>query len=157
MYNETLYEVERVVQIRWVKSNSLTNQTGSTASSSGEDMMISSTPGNPKTTSPSATTTKLPKKKMTTQSTKKSCPYALPRLTTTKPEPKRNLLQKLAARQVKWRRKKTLHSWKSSREGQRLVIICSPLRSLSRRSTGRCLRSERRVICSLFLRHRRMN
>jgi len=146
MYNETLYEVERVVQIRWVKSNILTIQTDNTALSSGEDMMINTTPGNPKITSPSATTMKHLKKEMMILSIKKNCLIAIQHLTTTRLELKRNLLQISALRHLKLRRRKTILSWKSIQEDQRLVIICSPLINRSKRSIDRYLISEKRVI-----------
>jgi hypothetical protein len=109
-------------------------------------MMINSTPGNPKITSPSATTMKHPKKKMMTQSMKKNCLFALQHLTNTRLELKRNLLQRAAARHLKLKRKKIILSFKSIREGQRIVLICSLLKNPSKRSTERCLRSEKRVI-----------
>lgn len=65
MYNETLYEVERVVQIKWVKSKSYPMQIGSIATSNGRAMMRDTTPGNPKNISPSVTTTPLPRIRMT--------------------------------------------------------------------------------------------
>jgi hypothetical protein len=109
MYNETLYEVENVVQIRWVKSNSLYIQIASTVSSSGEAMMKNSTHGNPKTTSPSATTMKRPQKKMMTLNMKKKCLSAILLLTTTRQEAKTNLFLNLLRPRRHKRRKITLN------------------------------------------------
>jgi len=71
MYNETLFEVDKVIQIKWVKSKHISIQTDSSATSSGKVMMRNITLGNLEIISPSAIAMSIQKKKMMIQNTRK--------------------------------------------------------------------------------------
>ena len=107
--------------------------------------MRSSTLGNPGTTSLSATITRPLKTTTKILSIRRRHPFATLSLINTKLELGTGLALKLPLKLNKFRRNKTVISWRTSLGHPMSVGICSPFRSPSRKSIKKKCRSEKKA------------